>query len=81
MSPPLQLSALKKKGQTDTAILRFWNPSHEETMGIIDLAGLVAQKVWRCDLAERRGKALRLEDDQTLRLGVRGGEIVTLEIL
>lgn len=75
----LVLSAMRRSDR-DTLIVRFYNITREPVTGTVT-AGLPVRAVYRTTLAEERQAQLALDGKRQVTLEVRGGEIVTLELV
>ncbi|MBE7557630.1 hypothetical protein HS125_01240 [bacterium] len=76
----VELSALKKCETRDSVILRFWNTSGKRTSARIRPAFRVLS-AFLCNLREERGVPLAIDRRGTVRIDVRAGEIVTVELV
>lgn len=74
----LVLSAFKKAADSDSYILRLYNPTSETLEGKISLPESVTQ-VWRTNMNEERQEELTLENNQII-LETPKGKIITLEV-
>jgi alpha-mannosidase len=75
----LVLTALKKWEEGDGVIVRFFNPGADPVPATVTFpTGLSA--AWRANLREQTGEALPVSAGNSVRLTVRGKEIVTLAL-
>jgi alpha-mannosidase len=76
--PELVLSAVRRSDR-DSLIVRFYNISRETVVGTVRF-GLPVQAVYRAAMSDERHEPLPLSGQQ-VRVTVRGGEVVTLEVI
>ena len=79
LSPPFELSAIKRAANGANLIIRIWNTSGTEATGRIEL-GFDASEAWLTNLAEERGEKLAIEKQRGLSIQARPRQIVTIEL-
>lgn len=74
----LVLSSVKKAEDSNSLIIRIYNPTEETQEGSVTF-GLPVSKAWKSNLIEKRGEELDVVDG-AVRLSLAKGKIVTVEV-
>jgi mannosylglycerate hydrolase len=75
----LVITALKKQEAGAGVVVRFFNPSPDPVQAVLRFAPELSA-AWRANLREQLGESLPISEGNTVRLQVRGKEIVSLAL-